>query len=143
MAVIQEELTLKDSFSPQFTRFIQLGQQAAGASTMASNAAKNYQAVANTLDRRLITLNAQFSAGVTRQQEMARAGLQNTQEFRSLDNQMEKLGGTIRDLERQYAAVAPQATAASEAAKQFSQSNNSAYSSSSRLLSQLKQLAGA
>ena len=62
MGAIHETLTLEDKFSASFTRFIHLGERAAGASSLASNAARNYQAVANQLDRRLIALNAQFAS---------------------------------------------------------------------------------
>ena len=89
MAAIHETLTLEDKFSASFTRFIQLGERAAGASSLASNAARNYQAVANQLDRRLIALNAQFAAMMQEQERMAAAGKQNTQAFSTLDAQME------------------------------------------------------
>lgn len=143
MAIIREELVLQDSFSPQFARYISLGQQAAGASSMAANAAKNYQAVANSLDRKLISLNAQFEAGVSRQQEMIRAGQQNTTAFTRLDAKLEKLGGTIRDLQGQYNAVAPQAQRAAEETKKFTQESDKANSASSKLIGTLKSLVGA
>lgn len=143
MAKIKEELVLQDSFSAAFSRYITLGQKAAGASTLASNAARNYQSVANSLDRKLISLNAQFSAGVTQQQEMIRAGQQGTAAFAQLDAKLEKLGGTIRDLEGQYNALAPQAERAATETKKFSQENDKARSSSSGLLGTIRNLAGA
>ena len=143
MATIREELVLQDSFSAAFSQYITLGQKAAGASTLASNAARNYQSVADSLDRRLISLNAQFSAGVTRQQEMIRAGQQGTAAFNQLDAKLEKLGGTIRDLQGQYNALAPQTERAAEEAKKFAQNNDSARNASSGLLGTLRNLAGA
>ena len=67
MATIREELVLADKFSATFGRYITLCSTAANASSMASSAAANYQSVLGSLDRRLISLNAQFAAVATRQ----------------------------------------------------------------------------
>lgn len=124
MAAIHETLTLEDRFSASFTRFIQLGERAAGASSLASNAARNYQAVADQLDRRLIALNAQFSAMMQEQERMAAAGKQNTQAFSTLDAQMERLGATIRSTQTQYDLVTKEMQEAQRAANTAAQSQN-------------------
>ena len=149
MGAIRETLTLEDAFSANFTRYINLGRQAAGASDLASQAVKNYQSVANSLDRRLISLNAQFSAGMQRQQAMVAAGQQNTKAFADLDNKLEKLGETIRDTEAQYKAVTSQMEKANEAAKKaalstesLSKKQSSAKNSSDSLARSLRTLLG-
>lgn len=124
MGAIHETLTLEDKFSASFTRFIQLGERAAGASSLASNAARNYQAVANQLDRRLIALNAQFAAMMQEQERMAAAGKQNTQAFSTLDAQMERLGATIRSTQTQYDLVTKEMQEAQRAANAASRSQN-------------------
>ena len=117
MAVIHEKLTLDDYFSATFTKFLQYGEKAAGASQRAAQAASNYQSVLNSLDRRLISTNAQFASMMQEQQRMAAAGQQNTAAFADLDKRMEKLGGTIRDLKAQYDFVEKQSNEAAAAAK--------------------------
>lgn len=150
MAVIQETLTLNDAFSANFTRYIQLGKQAAGASDLASAAARNYQSVANSLDRHLIALNAQFAVGAQKQQAMVAAGKQNTEAFSQLDAKLEKLGQTIRDTDAQYNMVTAQMERAQAAAKeaasateQVTKSQTSAKTSTDALTRSLKSLLGA
>lgn len=142
MATIREELELVDRFSATFTSYLNYGNKAAQASTMAQNAAQNYQSVLNSLDRKLITLNAQFAAHTQEQNAMLAAGKQNTEAFSALDARMEKLGSTIRTLTTQYDLVEKEATEAARAAEEFSASNQAANSSSAGLTSGLKGLIG-
>ncbi len=149
MAAIRETLTLEDAFSANFTRYIALGQQAAGASDLASTAARNYQSVANSLDRKLISLNAQFAVLAQEQQAMVAAGRQNTTAFSTLDAKVERLGGTIRETQAQYDAVVSQmeraqaeAKKAASATEELSQSQKRATSSSNALGGSLKSLIG-
>ena len=141
MATITEELVLNDKFSASFSRYIKLGNNAASASKLASNASNNYQTVLNKLDRQLITLNAQFEAAVQEQEAMAEAGKQNTREFAALDDRVEKLGSTIRNLSRQYDTVEQEATEAANAAEEFSKSNRRAESQAYSLNSALRSVA--
>lgn len=142
MATIREELELVDRFSATFTSYLNYGNKAAQASTMAQNAAQNYQSVLNSLDRKLITLNAQFAAHTQEQNAMLAAGKQNTEAFSALDARMEKLGSTIRTLTTQYDLVEKEATEAARAAEEFSASNQAANSSSAGLTSGLRGLIG-
>ena len=142
MAEIHEKLTLDDYFSATFTKFLQYGEKAAGASQRAAQAASNYQSVLNSLDRRLISTNAQFASMMQEQQRMAAAGQQNTATFADLDKRMEKLGGTIRDLTAQYDFVERQANEAAQAANKFASANKTAQTSSTDLSRSLKGLLG-
>lgn len=128
MGAIRETLTLEDRFSATFTRFLNLGTKATNASKLASSAAANYQSVLNSVDRKLISANAQFEACFQEQQKMVAANQQNTAAFANLDARMEKLGGTIRDLTAQYDLLERQAGEAAEAADQFSQESQKAAS---------------
>lgn len=148
MAAIRETLTLEDAFSANFTRYIALGQQAAGASDLASTAARNYQSVANSLDRKLISLNAQFAVLAQEQQAMVAAGRQNTTAFSTLDAKVERLGGTIRETQAQYDAVVSQmeraqaeAKKAASATEELAASQQKARASSSALSASLGQQA--
>ena len=148
MAAIRETLTLEDAFSANFTRYIALGQQAAGASDLASTAARNYQSVANSLDRKLISLNAQFAVLAQEQQAMVAAGRQNTTAFSTLDAKVERLGGTIRETQAQYDAVVSQmeraqaeAKKAASATEELAASQQKARASSSALTVSLGQQA--
>ena len=148
MAAIRETLTLEDAFSANFTRYIALGQQAAGASDLASTAARNYQSVANSLDRKLISLNAQFAVSAQEQQAMVAAGRQNTTAFATLDAKVERLGGTIRETQAQYDAVVSQmeraqaeAKKAASATEELAASQQKARASSSALTVSLGQQA--
>ena len=148
MAAIRETLTLEDAFSANFTRYIALGQQAAGASDLASTAARNYQSVANSLDRKLISLNAQFAVSAQEQQAMVAAGRQNTTAFATLDAKVERLGGTIRETQAQYDAVVSQmeraqaeAKKAASATEELAASQQKARASSSALIVSLGQQA--
>ena len=149
MAAIRETLTLEDAFSANFTRYIALGQQAAGASDLASTAARNYQSVANSLDRKLISLNAQFAVLAQEQQAMVAAGRQNTTAFAALGAQAEQLSGSIQETQAQYDAAVSQmeraqteAKKAASATEELSQSQKRATSSSNALGGSLKSLIG-
>lgn len=149
MATIREELVLADKFSATFGRYINLSSTAANASSMASSAASNYQSVLGSLDRRLISLNAQFAAVATRQESLAASGAQNSAEFIQLEQRAERLGASIRDLQTQYDLVAGQfdevSTAAREAAgaqDEFAESARGAKTAGSGLLGTLKSLVG-
>lgn len=143
MAAIVEELRLSDKFSAAFTRYLNLGSQATKTSNLAASATKNYESVANSLDRRIIRLNAEFETCVQRQEAMVAAGKQNTEEFAALDAKAEKLGNTIRELTARYAAVQDQAEQAAKAQENTSKKFRAGAESSNSLLSKLKQLAGA
>ena len=143
MAVIHETLTLEDKFSTTFTKFLQMGNKAAGASTMAKNAAANYQATLDRLDRQLIGLNAQFSVNAQRQQAMAAAGKTNTATFAQLETQTDRLGATIRDLTAQYNAVEREAREAASATKQFEAASQTTQVKSNGLMGTIRNLAGA
>ncbi len=149
MATIREELVLADKFSATFGRYINLSSTAANASSMASSAASNYRSVLGTLDRRLISLNAQFAAVATRQEALAASGAQNSAEFIQLEQRAERLGASIRDLQTQYDLVAGQfddvSAAAREAAgaqDEFADSALGAQTAGSGLLGSLKSLVG-
>ena len=149
MATIREELVLADKFSATFGRYINLSSTAANASSMASSAASNYQSVLGSLDRRLISLNAQFAAVATRQESLAASGAQNSAEFIQLEQRAERLGSSIRDLQTQYDLVAGQFDEVSVAARkaagaqdEFAESSRGANMAGSNLLGTLKSLAG-
>ena len=142
MAQIRETLTLEDKFSATFTRFLQLGEKAAGASRRAANASQNYQTVLNRMDQQLITLNAQFASATQEQNAMLAAGQRNSSAFAALDARMERLGGTIRDLTRQYDLVEKEADQAAAAAKRFDSQNRQVNASASSLTGTLGRLAG-
>lgn len=142
MAQIRETLTLEDRFSATFTRFLQLGEKAAGASQRAANANQNYQTVLNRMDQQLITLNAQFASAAQEQNAMLAAGQRNSSAFAALDARMERLGGTIRDLTRQYDLVEKEADQAAAAAKRFDSQNGKVNASASSLTGTLGRLAG-
>ena len=142
MAQIRETLTLEDKFSATFTRFLQLGEKAAGASQRAANTSQNYQTVLNRMDQQLITLNAQFASATQEQNAMLAAGQRNSSAFAALDARMERLGGTIRDLTRQYDLVEKEADQAAAAAKRFDSQNRQVNASASSLTGTLGRLAG-
>lgn len=142
MAQIRETLTLEDRFSATFTRFLQLGEKAAGASQRAANASQNYQTVLNRMDQQLITLNAQFASATQEQNAMLSAGQRNSSAFAALDARMERLGGTIRDLTRQYDLVEKEADQAAAAAKRFDSQNRQVNASAISLTGTLGRLAG-
>lgn len=149
MATIREELVLADKFSATFGRYINLSSTAANASSMASSAASNYQSVLGSLDRRLISLNAQFAAVATRQESLAASGAQNSAEFIQLEQRADRLGASIRDLQTQYDLVAGQFDEVSAAAREaagaqdeFAESARGAKTAGSGLLGSLKSLVG-
>lgn len=150
MANIRETLTLEDRFSANFTRYIQMGQQAAGASDLASASARNYQSVANSLDRQLIVLNSQFAALAQNQQALADAGQDGSEAFQILEEEMNTLGGRIRNVQTQYSLVVSEmeqaqsaAANAATATDELAESQNRASTSSNSLIRQLKNLFGA
>ena len=93
MATIQEELVLVDRFSPTFSRYNQMAAVASGQTTMAAAAATNYQSVLTGLDRRLISLNAQWQSAYQQQRKMVDAGVQSGAAFDQLDARLDSLGG--------------------------------------------------
>ena len=143
MAAITETLALEDRFSAAFSRYISLGDKAAGASRLAQNAAANYEAVTNSLDRRIIGLNAQMAALTQEQTELAASGNQDTAAYRRLENQIGQLSGTISSLRTQYNAVEKEAEEAAEAAEKFATNSRAAWTASSRLTATVRNLAGA
>lgn len=116
MATIQEELVLVDRFSPTFARYNQMAAVASGQTTMAAAAATNYQSVLTGLDRRLISLNAQWQSAYQQQRQMVDAGVQSGAAFEQLDAKLDSLGATIRDLNNQYDMVEQQMREAQGAA---------------------------
>lgn len=116
MATIQEELVLVDRFSPTFARYNQMAAVASGQTTMAAAAATNYQSVLTGLDRRLISLNAQWQSAYQQQRQMVDAGVQSGAAFEQLDAKLDSLGATIRDLNTQYDMVEQQMREAQGAA---------------------------
>lgn len=110
---------------------------------MAKNAAANYQATLDRLDRQLIGLNAQFSVNAQRQQAMAAAGKTNTSAFAQLETQTDRLGATIRDLTAQYNAVEREAREAASATKQFEAASQTTQVKSNGLMGTIRNLAGA
>lgn len=150
MANIRETLTLEDRFSANFTRYIQMGQQAAGASDLASASARNYQSVANSLDRQLIVLNSQFAVMAQNQQALVDAGQEGSAAFQRLEEEMNTLGGRIRNVQTQYSLVVSEmeqaqsaAANAATATDELAESQNRASTSSNSLIRQLKNLFGA
>lgn len=126
MAQIREELVLEDFFSATFANYLSYGEKAASTTAMAQKASQNYQSVLNSLDRRLISANAQFEAAVQEQERMVAAGKVNTDAFAMLDTRVEKLGSSIRDLTAQYQAVSKQAQAVSEATREMAEATQQA-----------------
>ena len=116
MATIQEELVLVDRFSPTFARYNQMAAVASGQTTLAAAAATNYQSVLTGLDRRLISLNAQWQSAYQQQRQMVDAGVQSGAAFEQLDAKLDSLGATIRDLNTQYDMVEQQMREAQGAA---------------------------
>lgn len=143
MAAITETLSLEDRFSAAFSRYISLGNKAAGASRLAQNAAENYEAVTNSLDQRIIGLNAQMAALTQEQTELAASGNQDTAAYRRLENQIGQLSGTISSLRTQYNAVEKEAEEAAEAAEKFATNSRTARTASSSLTATVRNLAGA
>ena len=143
MAAITETLALEDRFSAAFSRYISLGDKAAGASRLAQNAAANYEAVTNSLDQRIIGLNAQMAALTQEQTELAASGNQDTAAYRRLENQIGQLSGTISSLRTQYNAVEKEAEEAAEAAEKFATNSRTARAASSSLTATVRNLAGA
>lgn len=143
MAAITETLVLEDRFSAAFSRYISLGDKAAGASRLAQNAAANYEAVANSLDQRIIGLNAQMAALTQEQAELAASGNQDTAAYRRLENQIGQLSGTISSLRTQYNAVEKEAEEAAEAAEKFATNSRAAQTASNGLMGTVRNLARA
>lgn len=136
MAKIQETLVLQDQFSSSFGAYIQAAQRASSSTTAAQTAAQNYQSVLNSVSRQLISANAKFESYVAQQEEMVAAGQQNTEAFKKLDAQTEKLGATIRGLETQQQTLTQSMKAAENAASVAASAKDEAASATKRLQEQ-------
>ena len=136
MAKIQETLVLQDRFSSSFGAYIQAAQRASSSTNTAQAAARNYQSVLNSVSRQLISANAKFESYVTQQEEMVAAGQQNTEAFKKLDAQTEKLGATIRGLETQQQALTQSLEAAESAASVVASAKDEAAAATKRLQEQ-------
>lgn len=136
MAKIQETLVLQDQFSSSFGAYIQAAQRASSSTTTAQTAARNYQSVLNSVSRQLISANAKFESYVAQQEEMVAAGQQNTEAFKKLDTQTEKLGATIRGLEAQQQTLTQSMKAAENAASVTAAAKNEAAAATKRLQEQ-------
>lgn len=143
MAVITETLTLEDRFSASFTRFIQQGNKAAGATTRAKGALQNYEAELNRLDRQTISYNGRLAALNQEQAEMAAKGLQSTKEYKNLESEIKRLTGTLKALESQYNAVAADADKAAASAKKLGVSLEETQKPATGLMGTIRNLAGA
>lgn len=136
MAKIQETLVLQDQFSSSFGAYIQAAQRASSSTTTAQTAAQNYQSVLNSVSRQLISANAKFESYVAQQEEMVAAGQQNTEAFKKLDTQTEKLGATIRGLETQQQTLTQSMKAAESAASVAAAAKDEAAAATKRLQEQ-------
>lgn len=136
MAKIQETLVLQDQFSSSFGAYIQAAQRASSSTTAAQTAARNYQSVLNSVSRQLISANAKFESYVAQQEEMVAAGQQNTEAFKKLDTQTEKLGATIRGLEAQQQTLTQSMEAAENAASVAASAKDEAAAATKRLQEQ-------
>lgn len=136
MAKIQETLVLQDQFSSSFGAYIQAAQRASNSTTTAQAAARNYQSVLNSVSRQLISANAKFESYVAQQEEMVAAGQQNTEAFKKLDTQTEKLGATIRGLEAQQQTLTQSMKAAENAASVAASAKDEAAAATKRLQEQ-------
>lgn len=136
MAKIQETLVLQDQFSSSFGAYIQAAQRASSSTTTAQTAARNYQSVLNSVSRQLISANAKFESYVAQQEEMAAAGQKNTEAFKKLDAQTEKLGATIRGLAAQQQTLTQSMKAAESAASVAASAKDEAAAATKRLQEQ-------
>lgn len=136
MGKIQETLVLQDQFSSSFGAYIQAAQRASSSTTAAQTAAQNYQSVLNSVSRQLISANAKFESYVAQQEEMVAAGQQNTEAFKKLDTQTEKLGATIRGLETQQQTLTQSMKAAENAASVAASAKDEAAAATKRLQEQ-------
>ena len=143
MAVINETLTLEDRFSASFTRFLQLGDKAAGATTRARNSLQNYEAELNRLDRLTISYNGRLAALNQEQAEMDAKNLQNTKEYKNLESQIKQTASTLKALESQYNAVAADADKAAASAKKLGVSLQETQKPATGLMGSIRNLAGA
>nr|DAK97550.1 MAG TPA: Tail tape measure [Caudoviricetes sp.] len=136
MSKIQETLVLQDQFSSSFGAYIQAAQRASSSTTAAQTAARNYQSVLNSVSRQLISENAKFESYVAQQEEMVAAGQQNTEAFKKLDTQTEKLGATIRGLEAQQQTLTQSMKTAENAASVAAAAKDEAAAATKRLQEQ-------
>lgn len=143
MAVINETLTLEDRFSASFTRFLQLGNKAAGATTRAQMSLQNYEAELNRLDRQTISYNGRLAALNQEQAEMAAKNLQNTKEYKNLESEIKRITGTLKALESQYNAVAADADKAAASAKKLGVSLEETQKPAAGIMGTIRNLAGA
>lgn len=136
MAKIQETLVLHDQFSSSFGAYIQAAQRASSSTATAQTAVRNYQSVLNSVSRQMISANAKFESYVAQQEEMVAAGQQNTEAFKKLDTQTEKLGATIRGLETQQQTLTQSMKAAENAASVAAAAKDEAAAATKRLQEQ-------
>ena len=136
MAKIQETLVLQDQFSSSFGAYIQAAQRASSSTTAAQTTAQNYQSALGSVSRQLISANAKFESYVAQQEEMVAAGQQNTEAFKKLDTQTEKLGATIRGLETQQQTLTQSMKAAENAASLAAAAKDEATAATKRLQEQ-------
>lgn len=136
MGKIQETLAIRDQFSSPFGAYILAAQSAARATTKAQTEARNYQSVLNGVSRKMISANAKIEANVAQQEEMVAAGQQNTEAFKKLDTQTEKLGATIRGLETQQQTLTQSMKAAENAASVTAAAKDEAAAATKRLQEQ-------
>lgn len=139
MGAIRTPLILEDRFSSTFGRYVQNAQRAAGATSAAQTAAKNYESVLNGVSRKLISANTRFEAMVEQQEAMVAAGEQDTAAFKKLDAQTEKLGASIRELESQQRILTAAQEEAAAAAGVVSQAKEQAEAQTRKLASAEKQ----
>lgn len=139
---IHEKLVLDDSFSAAFTKFIEMGQDAAGATDLAKRALGNYQSVLSSTDRRLISTRSRLSALEGQQRELIDAGQENSKELQKLAAQSDQLSKSIRSLEQQYQELNEQARSAEKLAKAMENSFRAEEEAGEVLASSLRRLAG-
>lgn len=102
----------------------------------AEASARNYQSVLGSVSRQLISANAKFESYVAQQEEMVAAGQQNTEAFKKLDAQTEKLGATIRGLETQQRTLTQSMKAAENSASVAAAAKDEATAATKRLQEQ-------
>lgn len=102
----------------------------------AEASARNYQSVLGSVSRQLISANAKFESHVEQQEEMVAAGQQNTEAFKKLDAQTEKLGATIRGLEMQQQTLTQSMKASENAASVAAAAKDEAAAATKRLQEQ-------
>lgn len=100
-----------DAISSASREVEEYGRAAASASTAVDRSAvsvRNYESVANSLEKKLIGMNSQWDALIAEQTSMAAAGQQNTAAFTRLDNKIVKLASDLNITENQFKTVSAQ-----------------------------------